>query len=45
MKRLDEKSDLSDAGKVKIREALEALKKKEAKEFDKVDDLINELNS
>ena len=36
---------LSEAGEIKIKEALEALKKKEVQEFDNVDDLINELNS
>jgi hypothetical protein len=45
MKRLDKKMELSEAGKIKIKEALEALKKKEIKEFENVDDLINELNS
>ena len=42
---VDKQTVLSKAGEVKIREALEALKKKEVKEFDNVDDLINELNS
>ena len=36
---------LSEAGKVKIKEALEALEKKEVKKFDNVEDLIKELNS
>ena len=42
---VDKEAVLSEAGKVKIKEALEALKKKEIKEFDNVDDLIEELNS
>ena len=42
---MDKQTVLSETGKIKIKEALEALKKKEAKEFDNVDDLINELNS
>jgi hypothetical protein len=42
---VDKKTMLSETGKIKIKEALEALKKKEIKEFDKVDDLIKELNS
>ena len=42
---VDKQTVLSDAGEIKIKEALEALKKKEVKEFDNVDDLINELNS
>ncbi len=42
---VDKESVLSEAGEVKIKEALEALKKKEAKEFDKIEDLIKELNS
>jgi hypothetical protein len=45
MIRMDKKFELSEAGKVKIKEALEAFNKKEIKEFDNVDDLINELNS
>ena len=45
MIRMDKKTELLEAGKVKIREALEALEKKEVKEFDNVDDLIRELNS
>jgi AbrB family looped-hinge helix DNA binding protein len=36
---------LSETGKIKIKEALEALEKNEIKEFDDVDDLIEELNS
>jgi len=42
---VDKQTVLSEAGEIKINEALEALKKKELKEFDNVDDLINELNS
>jgi AbrB family looped-hinge helix DNA binding protein len=42
---VDKQTILSEAGEIKIKEALEALKKKEVKEFDNVDDLINELNS
>ena len=42
---VDKESVLSEAGEIKIKEALEALEKKEVKEFDNVDDLINELNS
>jgi AbrB family looped-hinge helix DNA binding protein len=42
---VDKEIVFSEAGEVKINEALEALKKKEIKEFDSVDDLINELNS
>lgn len=42
---VDKKTELSEAGKVKIQEALEALEKKEIKGFNNVDDLINELNS
>jgi len=45
MKRFDKKTDLSEAGKIKIKKALEALEKKEIKEFDNVEDLINELKS
>jgi hypothetical protein len=44
-KMMDKKTELSEAGKIKIKEALEALEKKEVKEFDNVHDLINELNS
>ena len=36
---------LSETGKIKIKEALDALEKKEIKKFDNVDDLIEELNS
>jgi antitoxin PrlF len=42
---VDKQVVLSEAGEIKIKEALEALEKKEIKEFDKVDDLIKELNS
>ena len=42
---VDKESVLSEAGKVKIRQALEALEKKEVKEFDNMEDLIKELNS
>lgn len=41
---VDKETLLSDAGKVKIEEALEALERKELKEFDNVEDLIRELN-
>ena len=42
---VDKQTELSEAGKVKIKEALEALEKREVKEFENVDDLIKELNS
>ncbi len=42
---VDKQTVLSEVGEIKIKEALEALKKKEIKEFDNVEDLINELNS
>jgi len=42
---VDKKIVLSEAGESKIKEALEALGKKEIREFDKIDDLIQELNS
>jgi AbrB family looped-hinge helix DNA binding protein len=42
---VDKKIIFSEAGEVKINEALEALEKKEIKEFDSVDDFISELNS
>ena len=42
---VDKQVVLSEAGEIKIKEALEALEKKEMKEFDKIDDLIKELNS
>jgi AbrB family looped-hinge helix DNA binding protein len=42
---VDKKTVLSEAGEIKINEALDALKIKEIKEFDNVDELIKELNS
>lgn len=42
---IDKQTVLSEAGEIKIKEALQALKKKEIKDFDDVDDLIKELNS
>jgi AbrB family looped-hinge helix DNA binding protein len=42
---VDKQTVLSEAGEIKINEALEALKNKEVKEFDNIDDLIEELNS
>ncbi len=42
---VDKESVLSESGKVKIKEALEALEKKEIKGFDSVEDLIKELNT
>jgi AbrB family looped-hinge helix DNA binding protein len=42
---VDKESVFSEAGKVKIKEALEALENKEVKEFDNLNDLIKELNS
>ncbi len=42
---VDKETLLSEAGKIKIKEALEALEKKEVKEFDNVEELIKELNS
>jgi AbrB family looped-hinge helix DNA binding protein len=42
---VDKETVISGAGKIKIKEALEALEKKEIKEFDNVEDLIKELNS
>ena len=42
---VDKEIVFSEAGEVKINEALEALKNKEVKKFDNIDDLINELNS
>jgi AbrB family looped-hinge helix DNA binding protein len=42
---VDKEIVFSEAGEIKIKEALEALKKKEVKEFDNVEDLIKELNS
>jgi AbrB family looped-hinge helix DNA binding protein len=41
---VDKETVLSETGKVKIKEALEALENKEVKEFDNVEDLIKELN-
>lgn len=42
---VDKEVMLSEAGEVKIKEALKALEKKEVKEFDNVEDLIKDLNS
>lgn len=42
---VDKQTVLSEAGEVKINQALEALKNKEVKEFDSVDDLFSELKS
>jgi len=42
---VDRETVLSESGKIKIKEALEALEKGEIKEFDNVEDLIKELNS
>ena len=42
---VDKQTILSEAGEIKIKEALKALQKKEVQEFDNVDDLINELGS
>jgi AbrB family looped-hinge helix DNA binding protein len=42
---VDKQTELSEAGKMKIKEALEALERKEIKDFDNVDDLIEELSS
>jgi antitoxin PrlF len=42
---VDKETMLSKAGEIKIKEAIEAFEKKELKEFDNVDALINELNS
>ncbi len=41
---MEKKTGLSEAGKIKIKEALEALDKKEIKDFDNVEELIKELN-
>ena len=41
---VDKESALSETGEVKIKEALEALEKKEVKEFDNVEALIKDLN-
>ena len=42
---VDKETLLSEAGKIKIKEALEAFEKKEIKEFGNVEALIKELNS
>lgn len=42
---VDKETVLSEGGKIKIKEALEALEKGEIKEFDDVEDLIEELNN
>ena len=42
---VDKESVLSEAGEIKIKEALGALARKEVKEFDNVDELIDDLNS
>ena len=42
---MDKETVLSEGGKIKIKEALESLEKKNVKEFDNVDGLIDELNS
>jgi AbrB family looped-hinge helix DNA binding protein len=42
---VDKQTILSETGEIKIKEALEALERKEIKEFDNIDDLIKELNS
>jgi len=42
---VDKQTVLSEAGEIKIKEALGALEKREVKEFDNVDDVIDELNS
>jgi AbrB family looped-hinge helix DNA binding protein len=42
---IDKEVVLSEAGEIKIKEALEALENREAKEFVNVEDLIKELNS
>jgi AbrB family looped-hinge helix DNA binding protein len=42
---VDKESVLSESGEIKIKEALGELERKEIKEFDNVDDLMNELNS
>jgi len=42
---VDKQTILSQTGEIKIKEALEALERKEIKEFDNIDDLIKELNS
>jgi AbrB family looped-hinge helix DNA binding protein len=42
---VDKQTVLSEAGEIKIKEALGELEKKEIKEFDNVGDLMKELNS
>jgi hypothetical protein len=42
---VDKESVISEAGEIKIKEALEALEKGEVKDFDNVDEFIDELNS
>ena len=42
---VDKQTVLSETGEIKIKEALEALERKEIKEFDNINDLIKELNS
>ncbi|MEJ2672981.1 MAG: AbrB/MazE/SpoVT family DNA-binding domain-containing protein [Deltaproteobacteria bacterium] len=42
---VDKQSVLSEAGEIKIKEALEALEKKEVRGFDNIDDLMKEINS
>jgi len=42
---VDKETTLSPAGKKRVTEALRAYKKGETKEFENVDDLIEELNS
>jgi len=42
---VDKETVLSESGKIKIKEALEAVEKGEIKEFDNVEDFIKELNS
>jgi len=41
---VDKETMLSETGKIKVQEALEALEKGEMKEFEDVEDLIKELN-
>jgi len=42
---VDKESVLSEAGEIRIKEALEALEKEKIKKFDNLDDLIKDLNS
>jgi hypothetical protein len=42
---VDKESVISEAGEIKLKEALEALEKGEVKDFDNVDEFIDELNS